>query len=320
MATKNNHEEAIVKRVSGKHDDEGHGGAWKVAFADFCLALMCLFLVLWVMAARDKEELQEVVKSASMLGDATGKKIESVGGGPRGSLIDRNPLPPGEQGSSTNGSTDGKSVISKPQLQTPEDLNELAQVIMQMSDDAGMTSNLQTVITPYGLRIMLHDTDKVGMFERGSAYLNERFKKLLRKMGPIFEKIENQVLIVGHTDSLQFANHDESIFSNWSLSTERAMAARIQLIAGGMRGASVLQVVGMADRAPLDKDDPTAGVNRRIELLVLTPGQAAAISKMFGMPDKSEPLVEGVDAALPNDDLLSKLRDQLQVLKAKVAQ
>ncbi|GBG14238.1 chemotaxis protein MotB [Novimethylophilus kurashikiensis] len=189
-----------------------------------------------------------------------------------------------------------------------------------MSDDAGMTSNLQTVITPYGLRIMLHDTDKVGMFERGSARLSERFKMLLRKMAPIFEKIENQMLIVGHTDSLQFANHDESIFSNWSLSTERAMAARIQLIAGGMRGASVLQVVGMADRAPLDKDDPAAGVNRRIELLVLTPGQSQAITKMFGMPDKSEPLVEGADAALPNDDLLSKLRDQLQVLKAKAAQ
>lgn len=319
MALKpNSHEETIVKRVSGKHDDDGHGGAWKVAFADFCLALMCLFLVLWVLAARSQEEMQEVVKTANMIEEGRESMLDDTGG-PRGSLIDREPLPVGEGGSTTPNS-DPQMRMSKTRMETAADQKELASIIIQLSEEAGLAGNLQTVITPFGLRIFLHDTDKVGMFERGSAEVQGPFRTLLRKMGPLFAKIDNQMLIIGHTDSLQYANHDEGLFSNWSLSSQRALAARIQLLRGGMPGRSILQVIGMADRAPLDTTDTVADINRRIELMILTPQQSKTISAMFGKPASSQLLQEGVGSALPDNDLLAKLREQLLKMKANQAQ
>ena len=156
------------------------------------------------------------------------------------------------------------------------------------------------MVTPYGLRVMLHDTDERGMFVRGSPVPTDRFRRLLRKMGPLFAQMENQMLIVGHTDSLQYANTDTAAYSNWTLSSSRAMAARAHLLAGGMNTDSILQVVGMADRAPLDAAHADAGVNRRIELLVLTRGQSTTIAAMFGVPREKEMLTDDVDTALPD--------------------
>jgi len=302
-------DQAVIKRVSRKHDDEGHSGAWKVAFADFCLALMCLFLVLWVLAARDKERVEEWMQSASggLINESSGRKMESAGG-PRGSLIAREPLSRGDGGSA---SRDEPKHLEKKRFESPAELQELAQMLTRMSEQAGLAGNLQTVITPYGLRIMLHDTDKQGMFDRGSAIVTERFRQLLHKMGPVFARIENQLLIVGHTDAMPYAGRSSAAFSNWTLSSQRAMAARIQLLDGGMPTDSVLQVVGMAERAPLDTENPKADVNRRIELLVLTSRQAQAVASMFGVPGETVPLMEGVDTALPDRAILSTLRSRL---------
>jgi len=167
------------------------------------------------------------------------------------------------------------------------------------------------VITAYGLRVMLHDTDKQGMFERGSAVPNERFVRLLRRMGPLFAKMDNQMLLVGHTDSVPYADPAHTAYSNWTLSSNRAMAARAQLLVGGMPPDGILQVVGMADRAPLDTRDAAAGVNRRIELLILTRAQARTVAAMFGMPGSVLPLLDGVDSALPDPAALRGLRTQM---------
>lgn len=315
MADKHNTDnEAVIKRVSRKHDGEEHGGAWKVAFADFSLALMCLFLVLWVMAARDAERVEQWMKAAGgdLLSQSQGRKIESEGG-PRGSLIAREALPKGEGGTT---STNDIPESAKKRYESPAEMRELAEMLLKMSEQAGLAGNLQTVITPYGLRVMLHDTDKQGMFDRGSSIVNERFRQLLRRMGPVFAQIENQLLVVGHTDSVQYSNRASSAYSNWTLSSQRAMAARVQLLEGGMPMESILQVVGMADRAPLDTEEPKAGVNRRIELLVLTSGQAQAQAAMFGMPAKATPLMEGVDTVLPDNAALSELRSRLRTDKA----
>ncbi|HEY4066963.1 MAG TPA: flagellar motor protein MotB [Burkholderiaceae bacterium] len=303
------HEATVIKRGSRKHHDEGHGGAWKVAFADFCLALLSLFLVLWLMAAREQEHLKEVMREpgGNAVDEGQGHMTETMGG-PRGSLIEREPLP--HTGDAPAGSRPAEAG-AKVHYESPADLKTLSQVLEKLSVDAGLSSNLQTVITAYGLRVMLHDTDKQGMFERGSAAPNERFRNLLRKMGPLFAQMSNQMLIVGHTDSLQYADRGYAAFSNWSLSSDRAMAARANLVVGGMPMSSVLQVVGMADRAPMDAVDATAGVNRRIELLILTTAQAHTVAAMFGMPDNTQPLTDGVDSALPDREALQALRAQI---------
>jgi chemotaxis protein MotB len=314
------HDQTIVKRGGGKHKHDDHGGAWKVAFADFCLALMCLFLVLWLMAARNTESLEQILTEANGAKTDQGKGVmpQQVGG-PRGSLIDRYPMPhfgtsdaPGEK-TNAQGEPDPVPPLKqdKVKYESQADLAALSKALTKMSAEFGLTSNLEAIITPYGLRVMLHDTDRQGMFVRGSAVPTDKFSALLRKMGPLFKKMENQMLIVGHTDSLQYADTSYAAFSNWTLSSNRAMSARSQLLAGTMNPESVLQVVGMADRAPLDTKRVDAGVNRRIELLILTTTQAKIIAAMFGMPDNSVPLTDEIHTALPDRGLLEKLRDSL---------
>nr|WP_275405058.1 OmpA family protein [Crenobacter caeni] len=148
------------------------------------------------------------------------------------------------------------------------------------------------------------------MFELGSAKTTPRFKALLGEMGAMFARIDNQLMIVGHTDALQYRAREGATFSNWALSGNRALAARADLLAGGMPEQAVLQVVGMAERAPLDPARPTAPLNRRIELLVLTGKQAGAISAMFG-PQSPTP-AQDKSLVLPAAGEVEALRGDLR--------
>jgi len=309
--------ETIVKRASRRHDEEAHGGAWKVAFADFVLALMCLFMVLWVLAARDKEELSGLMTASGghVVNEGRGPRVETVGG-PRGSLIERFPMPArGSGGGPMAGEQVGEVQPREPgqrvRYESPAQLQDLAELLKLMSEQAGLQANLQTIVTPYGLRIMLHDTDREGMFQLGSATPGTKFKDMLRRMGPLFARIENSMLIVGHTDARPFAGAGPHAASNWTLSSDRAAAARAHLMDGGMPARNVLQVVGMVDRAPFHATDAHASVNRRIELLVLTEGQSGAIAAMFGAPTDQHPLVPGVQTEMPSLDMLASLRASL---------
>ena len=303
------HEQTIIKRGGGKHDHDEHGGAWKVAFADFCLALLSLFLVLWLMAAREKEAVQNMTKDAAAGQlEGPGKRPE-IANAPSGSLIERFPtMHDGMGPAQSNGATADARVS----YDSPADLKALSKKLEKMSEDAGLAANLQSEVTPYGLRVMLHDTERQGMFMRGSALPTGRFARLLQKMGPLFAQMENQMLIVGHTDSVQYQFAEKTGMSNWALSSNRAMAARAQLLQGGMRTDSVLQVVGMADRAPLDAKQTDAGINRRIELMILTRAQSRSVAAMFGAPGATETLLEGVSVSAPQQagDVQS-LRGQL---------
>lgn len=294
-------EHAIVKRASKRAHEDDHGGAWKVAFADFCLALTALFLVLWLMAARQQQALAKIVQEAtnSQVGGA-GIKPE-VSTSPSGSMIER--FPTSHEGA-------GPAQGARTSYDSPQELARLSQALQQMSEAAGLGANLSAVVTPFGLRVMLHDTDRQGMFMRGSPLPTPRFGRLLRTMAPLFAQMENQMLIVGHTDSVQYADAGHAAYSNWSLSSNRGLAARAELLDGGMRKESVLQVVGMADRAPLDAAHPTAAANRRIELLILTRAQAAGVAAMFGPADGAPPAPDAA-AEARDADVLDKLRRKL---------
>ena len=312
---------AVVKRVPRKASESRHSGAWKVAFADFVLALLCLFMVMWLMAVRQQQHLQELLRAhgGSLIHEGIGRMAESMGG-PRGSLIERNPLPSDgnvlgpRRPSSTYDDPQGRGApirLSKTLYESREDMQELGEILARLSEQNGLAGNLQWMVTPFGLRVMLHDTEKAGMFELGSAVPNERFRRLLREIGPLFARIENQMLIVGHTDSLPYADRGPYGMSNWELSSARALAARSNLIAGGMPPRSVLQVVGLADVSPLNAENTTAPENRRIELLILTRQQARNIEAMFGAPDEVMPLIDGVVTSVPKREELAALRDEL---------
>jgi chemotaxis protein MotB len=308
--TNDKHESTIVKRGGGKHQHDEHGGAWKVAFADFCLALMALFLVLWLIAAREQQNLKAIVSDATNAGMLEGQgQKPAIASEPSGSLIERFEVPrTGNAGTSQPGSPSAPRTA----YETPADLAALSKALTELSVNAGLASNLATVVTPYGLRVMLHDTDKQGMFMRGSALPTGRFARLLQKMGPLFAQMRNQMLIIGHTDSSRYAGIDKGAYSNWALSTDRALAARAQLLTGGMQSTTILQVVGMADRGPLHPEDPLDGMNRRIELLILTSAQSRAVANMFGAPGSNgTALGSGATVTLPDATALEELRGQL---------
>ncbi len=297
--------ETVIRRVQKKKHEEGHGSAWKVAFADFCLALLCLFLVLWLLAAREKEDLQSTLEMASnsLINDGQSRMMEALGG-MNGSMIERQPVPSRAEQVANRGDSLGS-------LDSPANMLALAELLKQIGAEIGLSANVHTMITPQGLRVMLHDTDKEGMFERGGWTPSPRFAALLKRIAPLFARIDNQMVIAGHTDSLQYADSSPSAMSNWRLSSERAMSARRYLLEGGMPTRSVLQVVGFAESAPLNPENPAAAENRRIELLVLTREQARDISAMFGAPGVTRPLVDGVKTSIPDQSTLEALRGQL---------
>lgn len=311
VGAKADHHQTVVKRVSRKHDDEGHGGAWKVAFADFCLALLCLFLVLWLLASRETEAMQQVLQSngSKMLGEGSGTS-NAIAAGMKGSLIERHPVPAREQELMRGRSENLDDPQAVKHYESPAEFRDLARLIERASAEEGLQGNLQTAITPQGLRLMLHDTDAEGMFDRGSAMPNQRFRALLRKLGAVFAKVDNPLLIVGHTDASQYRGRSIGAFSNTALSSHRAMAARFHLLEGGMAERSVMQVSGMADAAPLDERDPNAAINRRIELMVLTHRQSQLMASMFGAPRQSLPVADGLSAETP--EAMRELRRVLQ--------
>ena len=141
---------------------------------------------------------------------------------------------------------------------------------------------------------------------------------MLRRIGPLFQEISNQMLIVGHTDARRFAGQDDPFgASNWSLSSARALSARAQLRHGGMPERSVLQVLGMADSALLDAQQPLAATNRRVELLVMTESHARTVASTFGTLTRSEPFAEGVVSSPAETTPLKSLRAVLLGEKAQ---
>jgi len=305
------HHPTVVKRVSRKHDDEGHGGAWKVAFADFCLALLCLFLVLWLLASRQTEAMQQLLQNAgaTMLAEGSGNS-NALAAGMRGSLLDRHPVPAHESELRRGNAEQAQDPEASKHYESPAEFRELASMIERLSAEAGLSGNLQSAVTAQGLRLMLHDTEASGMFARGSAVPSARFRDLLRQLGTVFARVDNPLLIIGHTDASPYIDKGAAAFSNSALSSHRAMSARFHLREGGMGEGQALQVSGMADAAPLDPQNPQAAVNRRIELLVLTRAQSQAMAQMFGAPRQSLPVAEGVSAETPA--ALRELRRVLQ--------
>jgi len=286
------HADLIVKRAIRRGHDDDHGGSWKVAFADFCLALMCLFLLLWVIGARDEEEAR--LKLGEMADSVVYEGGSSVlDGAP--AVLNTAVLPDGLTPRTAGKEGDD---VKRPQqmADTEAALQALAERVRVLGEEAGLLDNLQAIVTPLGLRVMLHDTDERGVFVSGGGTPSEPFRPMLTKLGALMGAVGNPVLVIGHTDSVPYRSLGFGSRSNWHLSGDRAMSARRWLLEGGMGSGQVLQVVGMADRAPL-VNNPRAAINRRIEFLVLTPERARTIQTMFGRPERVVPLTQGVNAA-----------------------
>ena len=241
MSSKANAPIIIIKKHSGDHDD-AHGGAWKVAYADFVTAMMALFIVLWLLSASEK--VQKAVGGYFL--DPTGK---------------------GRQTGTTN--SGAGEVITLTRQSLPQLKDKLEEALKQIPAFEHMSKQVKMTLTTEGLRIDLIETEHGMFFENGNPKPTEAGNELLKVLATELTKLPNKVAIEGHTDATPFGRAD---YSNWELSADRANAARRVLMASGLDDSRISQVRGFADQRLLKKDDPSDPSNRRISIIVRNAG------------------------------------------------
>ncbi|MCP1598197.1 chemotaxis protein MotB [Aeromonas caviae] len=293
-----NHEQIVIKRQQRRSSAPKGGGAWKVAFADFTLAMMAFFMVLWILAVSSQEE-RDVVASrlrdySIMDSEANPFDIRNspypvdLGGNP--SVLEELSPQFVEEGQRmprhmerdrsifTDGAKGGYESLLAGKIEGEKQMAQLAGFIGSMADQMQARNNLELQLVPQGLRILIRDDDEREMYSRGSARISPYFRHLLMALAPVFQRVENRVMISGHTDSTPFAGDN---YSNWELSSDRAMMARRVLLAGGMPPERVGQVVAMSDTMLDNTADPKGSENRRIELLVMTTQAEKSLEQLF---------------------------------------
>jgi chemotaxis protein MotB len=258
LSAKSNAPIIIVRKYSGDHDD-AHGGAWKVAYADFVTAMMALFIVLWLLSASEK--VQKAVGGYFL--DPTGK---------------------GRQTGSTNSGVGETLTLNRDTLQNLKE--KLEQVLKQIPAFEHMEKQIRITLTTEGLRVDLIETERGLFFEAGNPKPTEAGTELLKVLAAELVKLPNKVAIEGHTDARPYGRAD---YSNWELSADRANAARRILAESGMPEDRISQVRGFADQRLLKKDDPTNPSNRRISIIV----------RNSGLDQQEEAVAQGGIAAAP---------------------
>jgi chemotaxis protein MotB len=231
----------IIIRKKASHQAGHHGGAWKVAYADFVTAMMALFIVLWLMASSD-----QVKKSiAAYFLDPQGKKHEVGSGGLTGS---------------------GKSMFL-----TMNDMQNLKAKLEQAFKSLPALQNLKDqitmTITGEGLRIELVENSRGIFFESGNAQPTELGKQAIGLLASQLGQLPNSIILEGHTDAIAYGS--EKGYTNWELSTDRAHEARRWMQTHGVRANQIRQIRGYADQSPRNPKNPLDPSNRRISVIVL---------------------------------------------------
>jgi len=272
MAIDNSKQPIIIKKIfkGGGH----HGGAWKIAFADFATAMMAFFMLLWIMASTTKEQkaaISTYFKNPSAFEGASTAPSQAQGEGSGSSpslisfdgAIDMAPEAPSSVLDAQQ-ADEAAQAVDQARL---EALKEQIEEAVDKSDIiAPYKEQLLIDIVSEGLRIQIVDKENRPMFDSGSAQLKNYTDAILKELAAMINQVPNRISLTGHTDSKILARRG---FSNWELSADRANAARRTLVAGGMREEKMGRVVGFADTIPFDKNAPDNPINRRISIIVL---------------------------------------------------
>ena len=289
-----------VKKVAGGH----HGGAWKLAYADFMTAMMAFFLLMWLLGSTSGSDLKgiadyfinptKIITQQSVTGDSNsilkggGKDLTRTAGQVRGGDAPK--------------SKDIRAALRKEfEAREKAALNQLKQSIEKLIDVNPVLKQFKNQllidVTAEGLRIQIIDEKNRPMFDTSSAELKPYSKVILREIGRALNAVPNKVSFSGHTDAAQFSGGEKG-FSNWELSANRANASRREMIAGGMDENKVLRVVGLSSTVLFDKNDPLSPSNRRINIVVLNKRSEEAMLQEDGSATLDVDGQSGVDEAL----------------------
>jgi chemotaxis protein MotB len=279
----------IIKRIKKGGHGGHHGGAWKVAYADFVTAMMAFFLLMWLINTTTPEQKrgiadyfapQSIAQTVSGSGGVLGGKVmgeESAHAGGAQSVMQKQspPSPAAPVKSLASGMTGGANGASQndsiPNASTAQDgefahaAEAIRQAIQDNPDIANLSHQVMLEQTPQGLRVQLVDQDGRPMFQQGTSEPMPYTKKLLAAVGQIIDTLPNRVSISGHTGG----DDTGATGTAWELSSARANAARAVLQAGGLGSDRIYEVAGKAASEPLLPEDPNASANRRLSIVLL---------------------------------------------------
>lgn len=281
----------VIKRIK-KVAGGSHGGAWKIAYADFVTAMMAFFLLMWLLGSTTKGELQGIadyfqtpLKIAFAGGTGSGDSSSVIKGGGR-DLTRSDDLQMRR----------GELPESKRRINPKVALAELARVesvklkglkarLDEVIDANALLSQYRNQllidITSEGLRIQIVDEKNRSMFDLGSAQLKPHAREILLALSKPLNEVENRISLSGHTDATPYVSGERG-YSNWELSADRANSSRRVLVSGGIADGKIKRVVGMASAVPFDPNDPLNPINRRIAIIVLSKQAEESLDKVSG--------------------------------------
>ncbi len=296
----------IIKKITIAGGDGHHGGAWKVAYADFVTAMMAFFLLLWLLGATEENQRKGIAdyftptlvktraQSAGSDGMLGGSSLTDVDNYPHaaGQTGTRSiTIPRGAEGGPVEGGGDGASQEEKVK-ELREEINERLAARRELSR---LAQQVQVMRAPDGIRIDLVDDADFSMFALGTTVMTDEARSLLNIIGETLENEGSPLILRGHTDSLPW--RDGITANNWSLSAGRAEATRQQLIRSGIGNERFARIEGVAETEPLILDNPADPRNRRISLLLLEAPRSRA-----GRRPRPAPQIELRDQETPDAD------------------
>ena len=269
----------IIKRIK-KGGHAAHGGAWKIAYADFVTAMMAFFLLMWLLGSTsegDKKGIsdyfQSPLKVAMQGGSGAGASNSVITGGGNDLTQSAGTSRRGDGAVREAKKMSGDTAKAAAAQRDAEVLAALSQKIAAAVSAnpklAEFSSQIKLETTPDGLLIQIVDDQRRPMFDSGSAAVKPYMRDILREIGVALMDVENKISLDGHTDRSAYGNAARG-YSNWELSADRANASRRELAATGMSEEKLARVVGMASSLLLDPTDPLSPTNRRISILVMT--------------------------------------------------
>jgi chemotaxis protein MotB len=295
----------IIKRIrKGGHNK--HGGAWKIAYADFVTAMMAFFLLMWLLGSTtegDKKGIADFfnapLKVALLGGSGAGDSSHVVRGG-------------GQDLSRTTGQVKEGEVPSKRKLlnikaleaeQKRAEVARLEALKKKVEDAlsaspklAAMRSQIRLDMTRDGLRIQIVDEQNRPMFDSGSAIVKPYMRELLREIGHVLQDVPNRITLEGHTDAQPYSGGDRG-YSNWELSSDRANASRREIVAGGLPEDRMLLVQGLASSNLFVPGEPANPMNRRISIIVMNRDAEDRLLKLLPSQGEGDPQTGPGDAA-----------------------
>lgn len=260
-----------------------HGGAWKLAYADFVTAMMAFFLLMWLLGFSKEETKKGIAEyfenpyKASLLGgDSVGERTQVIKGGgsdmtskdmgqTKSQVVKTTETSPNDQAK-----IEQEQKIAAVDAQNLEALKEKIKSLIEAKPELHeFKDQIKLEITDEGLRILIIDNNNKPMFNRASAQAAPQTRTILRELAPVINEMPNKIGINGHTDALPYPGNQTG-YTNWELSSDRANAARQELVKGGVDEEKIMRVIGLASSSPYNVRDRLDPMNRRISIIVMS--------------------------------------------------